>query len=84
MPETTYIPDLNLSGFCTRPFVKGSLFETLNVNYSIEITSVEQNLRAVQADKELAEHLSVYSSLLCNTDRYSTGNKLQENLLYSF
>lgn len=98
MLETTYLPNLNLPKFCSRPFVKGSLFETLNVNYSIEITRVEQDLRSVLTDKESAaylrvktgtpllliylrfhtnrEHLSVYSSLLCNTEKYSIGNTL--------
>jgi DNA-binding GntR family transcriptional regulator len=98
MLETTYIPNLNLPKFCSRPFVNGSLFETLNINYSIEITRVEQDLRSVLADPESAgylgikegspllliylkfhtnrEHLSVYSSLLCNTDKYSIGNAL--------
>ncbi len=98
MLETTFIPNMNLPGFCSKPFVKGSLFETLSINYSIEINKVEQDLRAVLADKEVAAHLkvkagspllqiflkfytnreymSVYSSLLCNTTRYSIGNKL--------
>jgi len=98
MLETTYVPNLNLPRFCTKPFVKGSLFETLSVNYSIEINKVEQDLRAVRADKEIAaylrikigtpllqiylkfhtnrEHMSVYSSLLCNTSKYSIGNML--------
>ena len=98
MLETTFIPNMNLPGFCSKPFVKGSLFETLSINYSIEINKVEQDLRAVLADKEVAallkviagspllqiflkfytnrEYMSVYSSLLCNTTRYSIGNKL--------
>jgi len=98
MLETTYISNLNLPRFCTRPFVKGSLFETLNTNYALEITRVEQDLRAIHADVEAAlhlrvktgspllliylkfytnrEHVSVYSSLMCNTDKYSIGNKL--------
>jgi GntR family transcriptional regulator/GntR family frlABCD operon transcriptional regulator len=98
MLEHTYIPNLNLPAFCKKPFVNGSLFETLNVRYHIEITDVEQDLRAVLAEKEVAvrlrmkpgdpllhiflkfhtnrEHLFVYSSLLCNTERYSIGNKL--------
>lgn len=98
MLETTFIPNLNLPKFCSRPFIKGSLFETLNINYSIEITRVEQDLRSVLADPESAgflgikagspllliylkfhtnrEHLSVYSSLLCNTEKYSIGNAL--------
>ena len=98
MLETTYIPNLNLPRFCTRPFVNGSLFETLNVNYALEITKVEQDLRAVSADEETSghlaickgspllhiylkfytnrEHMLVYSSLLCNTNKYSIGNIL--------
>lgn len=98
MLETTYIPNLNLPGFCRNPFVKGSLFETLSVNYQIEITKVEQDLRAVPADKDSSvllnvkqgtpllhiylrfstsrEHLSIYSSLLCNTSDFSIGNNL--------
>jgi DNA-binding GntR family transcriptional regulator len=59
MLETTYIPNLNLPRFCSRPFVKGSLFETLNVNYSVEINRVEQDLRAVTADAEVAGQLGV-------------------------
>jgi DNA-binding GntR family transcriptional regulator len=98
MVETTYISNLNLPRFCTRPFVRGSLFETLNVNYAIEIIRVEQDLRSVLSDAGMAEHLrisagrpllhiylkfhtnrehlNIYSSLLCNTDKYSIGNKL--------
>ena len=98
MLETTYVSNVNLPRFCTRPFVKNSLFETLSVNYALEITRVEQDLRAVTADVEAAvhlrveigspllliylkfytnrDHLFVYSSLLCNTEKYSIGNKL--------
>jgi len=98
MLETTFVPNMNLPRFCSKPFVKGSLFETLSVNYAIEINKVEQDLRAVVADREVSEylkvkagspllqiflkfytnreHMSVYSSLLCNTNRYSIGNKL--------
>jgi GntR family transcriptional regulator/GntR family frlABCD operon transcriptional regulator len=98
MLETSYIPNIGLPGFCDVPFVNGSLFETLNVNYHIEITNVEQDLRAVLADEETAgyfsvpvnspilhiylkfftnyPHVSIYSSLLCNTANYSIGNIL--------
>jgi GntR family transcriptional regulator/GntR family frlABCD operon transcriptional regulator len=98
MLESTFIPNINLPRLCSKPFVKDSLFETLSVNYQIEIKDVEQDLRAVLADKETAdllnvtegcpllhillkfhtnrEHLFVYSSLFCNTDKYSIGNKL--------
>lgn len=59
MLESTYIPNLNLQGFCKKPFVKGSLFETLSVNYHIEITKVEQDLRAISADKDSSVLLNV-------------------------
>lgn len=98
MLETTYLSNMNLPGFCKRPFINGSLFETLNRQYHVEITKVEQDLRAVLANNEDAgflkvevgapllhiylkfytsrEHLFIYSSLLCNTGKYSIGNKL--------
>lgn len=98
MLESTFLSNINLPRICTKPFVKGSLFETLSINYQVEITNVEQDLRAVLADNETAkllnvtegspllhiylkfftnrEHLFVYSSLLCNTDKFSIGNKL--------
>jgi len=59
MLEITCIPNLNLPGFCNRPFIGGSLFETLNVKYQVEITRVEQDLRAVSADREAASLLGV-------------------------
>ncbi len=59
MLESTYIPNLNLPGFCKNQFVKGSLFETLSINYHIEITKVEQDLRAVSADKDASVLLNV-------------------------
>ena len=59
MLESTFIPNLNLPGFCRIPFVKASLFETLTVNYQIEITKVEQDLRAVLADKDSSVLLNV-------------------------
>jgi DNA-binding GntR family transcriptional regulator len=98
MLESTYISNVNLSRFCTKPFVKGSLFETLNVNYAIEITRVDEDLRSVLCDEDTArhlhvapgspllhiylkfytnrDHLHIYSSLLCNTVRYSIGNRI--------
>lgn len=59
MLETTFIPNLNLPRFCNRPFVRGSLFETLNQVYQLEITDVDQDLRAVPADEETAGLLKI-------------------------
>lgn len=66
MVETTYISNVNLPRFCSRPLVNGSLFETLNVSHEVEITKVDQDLRAVMADEETARllHIPVQSSLL--------------------
>jgi GntR family transcriptional regulator/GntR family frlABCD operon transcriptional regulator len=66
MLETTYISNVNLPRFCSRSFVNGSLFETLNVEHEVEITHVEQDLRAVNADEETASFLKIQpeSSLL--------------------
>ena len=98
MLEETFIPNLNLPKLCSLPFENGSLFETLNVRYQLEITNVEEDLRAVLANEEQAARLNttvdapllliyfkfhtnrnflnIYSSLLCNTENYSIGNKL--------
>ncbi len=57
MLESTYISNVGLPGFCRTPFVKGSLFETLNVNYAIEIIRVEEDLRSVLCDEDSAGHL---------------------------
>lgn len=59
MIETTYISNINLPRFCTKAFVNGSLFETLNVNHQVEITNVDQDLRAVVSDEETAGYLNV-------------------------
>lgn len=59
MLETTYLPNLNLPRF-TRIFKKeNSLFNTLLVTYQIEITNVEQDLRAVRADQVTSNHLGL-------------------------
>jgi len=49
MLESTYISNIDLPDFIHTPFVNGSLFETLNRVYRIEITKVEEDLRAVAA-----------------------------------
>jgi len=59
MLETTFIPNLNLPRFCSSPFLHGSLFETLNVKYQVEITDVDQDLRAVISSEETAQLLKV-------------------------
>ncbi len=95
--ENTYVQNKNLKDICKSPLLDNSLFHTLQVNYKIEITNVEQDMRAIKAPSEIAHLLSVrkdtplihiyrkystcvtdlfiYSSLYCNTENYTIGNK---------
>jgi len=59
MYEVTYLPNLNLQKFCTKPFINKSLFDTLHFTYGIEITHVVQKFRAISANAEQAELLGV-------------------------
>jgi DNA-binding GntR family transcriptional regulator len=59
MLECTYLPDLELPEFCSHPLVNGSLFDTLATRYGIVVDSVEQDVRAVAADPEVAAMLRV-------------------------
>ncbi len=58
MLEKTYLPN-RLNGFCPRPFINESLFDTLVVNYDIEIKGVIQKFRAISADQRLAKSLKI-------------------------
>ena len=59
MLERTFFPNLHLQGFLDTPFVNNALFDTLIVNHNIEMVSVEQKIRAIPADKYLAEALKL-------------------------
>jgi DNA-binding GntR family transcriptional regulator len=59
MIEYTYLPNTALADFCETPFLDGSLFKTLSLNYQIEITNIEQDVRAVSADEVTAFLLKV-------------------------
>ena len=59
MLEHTYIPDLELTGFGDLSLVNGSLFSTLALHYQIEITSMDQEVRAVKANDVIAGHLHI-------------------------
>jgi DNA-binding GntR family transcriptional regulator len=96
MLEYTWLPDIDLPDFAQISFEKNSLFSTLGSHYHIEVTSVDQQVRAIQANAEMAFQLGVvegtallhiyrkygtsrngfylFSSLLCNTEKYSIGN----------
>lgn len=59
MLEHTYIPDIDLSDFKERTLVNGSLFSTLAISYQIEIIAMDQELRAISADKTISEFLNI-------------------------
>lgn len=59
MWETSYLPNLNLPKF-TRSFkVENSFFDFLAQAYQIEITGMEQEIRAILADPDAAGHLKI-------------------------
>lgn len=59
MLENTYLPDLYIEDFLRQKFVDGSLFQLLKSQYNIEIKGVEQELRAINAEADLATNLAI-------------------------
>lgn len=59
MLEHTYIPNMGLEHFDKRVLMKGSLFSTLVMDYQIEVTSMDQEVRAIRADKTTSKLLNV-------------------------
>lgn len=59
MLEKTYLPETKLPGFCQVKFENGSLFDTLQVKYNLQITAAEQDIRAIAADANICSYLPV-------------------------
>jgi DNA-binding GntR family transcriptional regulator len=59
MYEITYFANLNIPKFCQTPFVNGSLFDTLKINHNIEMLEVKQKFRAIKADSNYSNLLSI-------------------------
>ena len=59
MLEYTYLPNIEIKNFCDTPFMNDSLFKTLNVHYHIDVNSVQQDVRAIPADKIKADYLKL-------------------------
>lgn len=74
MLEYTYLPNLNIPDFSQKKWVQDSLFRTLYQHYQLEITSVDQRLRAIIADEQTAKQLSLAagSPVLHIHRKYST------------
>ncbi|WP_291785386.1 GntR family transcriptional regulator [Cecembia sp.] len=59
MLEHTYIPNFGLEDFEKRVLINGSLFSTMVIDYQIEVTSMDQEVRAIKPDKITAKLLNV-------------------------
>ena len=59
MLEYTFLANLGLRTLTEKPFINNSLLDTLNSVYTIEITSLEQDLRAISADKALSKTFNI-------------------------
>ncbi|MCU0450938.1 MAG: GntR family transcriptional regulator [Bernardetiaceae bacterium] len=74
MLESAWLPDTGLSRLRQEPFVDGSFFKSLRRWYGIEITGMEQHLRAVAADAPTAKALQMRKGnpVLFITRQYTT------------
>jgi GntR family transcriptional regulator/GntR family frlABCD operon transcriptional regulator len=57
--ETTFLPNINLNGFCQRNFENKSLFKILSKYYGIEIRGGRQRFRAINAQGKIAKYLQI-------------------------
>ena len=76
MLESDWFSAKALPGFESCDFVEGSFFKTLSQKYLIEITSSEQELRALFADDKRAELLQIETGapILRISIKFSTSN----------
>jgi DNA-binding GntR family transcriptional regulator len=74
MLESAWLPDPGLDRLQLEPFVDSSFFKSLRRWYGIEITGMEQHLRAVAADVPTAKALQIRkgSPVLFITRQYAT------------
>jgi len=74
MLETTYLPIQGLDDFTCLPLIDGSVFRTLFMRYKIDVQDMVQEVKAVSADKKVAQALGikVKSPVLHIIRRYST------------
>lgn len=77
MLEYTYIPNMDLPKFAETKLVNDSLFTTLALNFDIEIMSMDQEVRAIKADEELAAFLEfgIGEPILHAYRKYGTSRK---------
>jgi GntR family transcriptional regulator/GntR family frlABCD operon transcriptional regulator len=77
MLEYTWLPNKNLTGFTEITFDRYSLFGTLGSKYHIEVSSVDQHIRAIVANGKTAPalDLEVGAPLLHIYRKYGTNQK---------
>jgi len=59
MYEKTYLGHTQLPNFTSVEFINDSLFDTLNINYGVEVVDVSQKVKAVTAGSDIACVLDV-------------------------
>ena len=59
MLEYTWLPAFGVPDLWKTSFVGGSLFETLNVRYQIEVNNLEQELRAISGEPSVCDLLKL-------------------------
>ena len=57
--DVVHLVNIDVPRFCQKKYEKRSLFSTLKNDYNIEVMDGEQNIRAINADKKIANHLQI-------------------------
>ncbi|MGD1893775.1 MAG: GntR family transcriptional regulator [Cyclobacteriaceae bacterium] len=83
MLEYTYLPNTSIPSFTDKKWVQDSLFRTLYHHYQLEITNVDQRIRAISAEPDVSGFLgiAVGSPILHIQRKYSTNR--QDYFVYS-
>jgi DNA-binding GntR family transcriptional regulator len=77
MLEYTFLANLGLRALTEKPFVNNSLLDTLNSVYMIEITGLQQELKAISVDKSLSKTFNIKKGkpLIQIQQRFQTNRK---------
>ena len=59
MLESTYIPNLRLTKFTSKPLINNSLFSSQHILHQIDVVNLDQEVRAIRCDKEIARKLKL-------------------------
>jgi GntR family transcriptional regulator/GntR family frlABCD operon transcriptional regulator len=82
--ETTFLPNIHLSGFCQRNFENKSLFKILSKYYGIEVRGGKQRFRAINAQGKIAKYLQIQNNKpILHLERKMVTNKTNFNFYCS-